>query len=159
MGDSQEEISDKEYRVQLLLKRRFYCFQLKKRLFIAEHMNNYTKLLTNLVNVDVYIEEENKTLILLNSLPDEEYESFVLTLINRKQSLNYNNVSVALINYEVGRKDKQSSFSSTLAEALVVRGKGSNQKGKGIDRRSKSRPQRSKQESVCLLQRNRTLEG
>ena len=57
---------------------------MKKRLSIAEHMNDYTKLLTNLVNVDVDIEEEDKTLILLNSLSDEEYETFILTFINRK---------------------------------------------------------------------------
>ena len=43
---------------RLLLKRRLYRFQLKKEISIAEHMNNYTKLLTNLVNVDVDIEEE-----------------------------------------------------------------------------------------------------
>jgi len=47
-------------------------------------MNNYTKLLTNLVNVDVDIEEEDKALILFNSLPDEEHETFFLTLINGK---------------------------------------------------------------------------
>ena len=39
-----------------------------------EHMNSYTKLLTDLVNVDVEIDEEDKTVILLNSLPEEEYE-------------------------------------------------------------------------------------
>ena len=47
-------------------------------------MNNYTKLLTDLVNVDVDIEEENKALILLNSLLDKEYETFILILINEK---------------------------------------------------------------------------
>ena len=36
-------------------------------------MNNYIKLLTDLVNVDVKIDEEDKAMILLNSLPDEEY--------------------------------------------------------------------------------------
>ena len=46
---------------------------MKRGLSIDEHMNNYTKLLTDLVNVDVKIEEENKALILLNSLPEEEY--------------------------------------------------------------------------------------
>ena len=40
-------------------------------------------------------------MILLNSLPDEEYETFVLTLINGKQTLNYSGVSAALVNYEV----------------------------------------------------------
>jgi len=42
-------------------------------------MNNYTKLLTHLVNVDVKIDENDKAVILLNSIPDEEYE--ILTLI------------------------------------------------------------------------------
>jgi len=94
-------------------------------------MNDYTKLLTNLVTVDVDIEEEDKALILLNSLPDDEYETFVLTLINEKQSFNYNDVSNALVNYEVRRNDKQFSFNGTSAEALMVRGRCSNRKGKG----------------------------
>jgi len=49
-------------------------------------------------------------------------------------------VSDARVNYEVRRKDKQSSSSSTSAEVLVVRGKDFNQKSKGVRRRSKSRP-------------------
>jgi len=59
-------------------------------------MNNYTKLLTDLLNMDVKIEEENKVLILLNSLPDKEYETFTLTLINSKQTLNYSDVWLLL---------------------------------------------------------------
>ena len=89
-------------------------------------MNDYTKVLTDLVNMDVDIEEEDKTVILLNSLPDEEYETFVLTLISGKQSINYNDVSAALVNYEVRRKDKQSSSNGTSTEALMVRIRGSN---------------------------------
>ena len=53
---------------RLLLKRRLYRFQLKKGLSVAEHMNDYTKLLTELVNVDVDIKEEDKALILLKSM-------------------------------------------------------------------------------------------
>jgi len=44
---------------------------LKRELYIVERMNNYTKLLTDLVNVDVKIEEENKALIILISFPDK----------------------------------------------------------------------------------------
>ena len=103
-------------------------------------MNDYTKFLTDLVNVDVNIEEEDKVLILLNSFPDEEYETFVLILNNEKQSLNYNDVSTALINYEVRRKDKRPSSNDTSTEALMVRGRCSNQKGKDERERSKFRP-------------------
>ena len=71
------------------------------------------KFLIDLVKVVVAIEEEDKALILLNSLPNEKYETFVLTLINGKQLFNYSDISVALVNYEVRRKDKQSFSSST----------------------------------------------
>ena len=61
------------------------------------------------------IKDEYKALILLSSLPDEEYATFVLTLINDKSSLRYNDVLAALMNHEV-RKDKASSFSSTTTK-------------------------------------------
>jgi len=51
--------------------------------------------------VDVEIDEEDKVIILLNSLPEEEYQTFTLTLINRRKFLNYNEVFAALVNYEV----------------------------------------------------------
>ena len=69
-------------------------------------MNNYTKLLTDLANVDEMIKNNDKVLILLSSLPDEDYETFVLTLINSKQSLRYNEVSSALVNHELRKKIK-----------------------------------------------------
>ena len=94
-------------------------------------MNCYTKFLTDLVNMNVKIYEEDKTVILLNSLPEEEYETFTLTLINGRQSLNYNEVSAALVNYEVRRQDRLSSSGSTTVEVLAVRGRSSNRKGRG----------------------------
>ena len=80
----------------LHLKRRLYCFQLKKEFFIGEHMNNYTKLLTDLANVKKMIKDEDKALILLSSLPGEEYETFILTLINDKKSLSYSEILLLL---------------------------------------------------------------
>ena len=79
-------------------------------------MNNYTELLTNLVNVDMKIDEEDKAVILLNSLPKEEYETFTFTLINERKSLNYNEVFAVLVNYEVRRQDILSSSGSTTTE-------------------------------------------
>ena len=102
-------------------------------------MNNYIKLLTDLVNVDVKINEEDKAVILLNSLSDEEYETFVLTLINDKQTLNYSDVSTTLVNDEVRKKNKQFSSKSDSAVTLMVRGRSSSKKGKGDRVRSKFR--------------------
>jgi len=57
------------------MKRTLYRFQLKKGLSIDDHLNNYTMLLADLVNVDVVFEEEDKAVILLKFLPDKEYET------------------------------------------------------------------------------------
>jgi len=57
----------------LHLKRRLYRFQLKKKISIGEHMNNYTNFLVDLAYVDEMIKNEDKTLILLSSLPGDEY--------------------------------------------------------------------------------------
>ena len=97
-----------------------------------EHLNRYTKLLTDLVNVDVEVNEEDKAVILLNSLPAEEYETFTLT-INDRQSLDYHDVSSALANYEMRRKERQPSQVRSSAEALAVRGRGSHRRAKMIE--------------------------
>jgi len=79
--------------------KRLYRFQLKKGISIGEHMNEYTAS-CRFGYVDVVIEEEVKALILLSSLADEDYEIFVITLINSKQSLGYYEVFSALVNYD-----------------------------------------------------------
>jgi len=105
-----------------------------------EHINRYTKLLTDLVNVDVTIDEEDKAIIFLNSLPVEEYETFTLTFINGRQTLDYDEVSSALTSYETRKKERHPSQSSSSAEALEVRGRGSSRKGREVKERSKFRP-------------------
>ena len=90
--------------------------------------------------MDVKINDEDKAVILLNSLPDEEYETFSLTLINGRQTINYSKATDALVNYVIRRQDRLSSSENTSAEALSVRGKSFNQKDRGDQERSKSRP-------------------
>jgi len=87
--------------------------------------------------VDVKIDEEDKAVISLNSLPEEEYETFTLILSNRRQTLNYSEVSATLMNYEVKRQDRLSFLWSTTAEILAVRGRSSNRKGRGDQGTSK----------------------
>ena len=53
-----------EFRLQL--KSKLHGFQMKKECSVNEHLNRYTKLLTDLVNVDVEVNEEDKAIILLN---------------------------------------------------------------------------------------------
>ena len=75
----------------------------------------------------------------MNSLPRKEYETFTFTLINERKSLNYSEVSTALVSYEARRHDRLSSSGNTTAEALAVRGRSSNRKERDDQERLKSR--------------------
>ena len=46
----------------------------------------------------------------------------MLTLINERTSLSYSEVTAALVNLELRRKDNECSTSDTLAEVLTARG-------------------------------------
>ena len=109
------------------LKKRLYSFQLKGEIS-SDYINNYTELLADLTNLDVVVEDEDKALILLSSLPDEGYETFVLTLINGRTFLSYSEVITTLINLELRRKDKEYSTSDILAEVLTARGSSLNRR-------------------------------
>ena len=68
------------------------------------------------------ISDEYKALVLLSSLPDDEYETFVLTLINGRSAWKFNKVAAALVAYDERRKDKQIAHSSS-GEVLSTRGR------------------------------------
>ena len=125
MGDPGEKYLMKSIESRLQLKRRLYHFQMKRGISIDEYMNSYTKLLTDLINVDVKIDEEDKAVIILNSLPKEENKIY---LDQWKTIDNYNEVSAALVNYEVRRQNRLSSSESTTVETLSVRARSFNRK-------------------------------
>jgi len=90
-------------------------------------------------------------LIILSSLLDDEYETFVLTLINGKQSLSCNEVSVALVNYELRKNNKESSI-STSTEALTAREVSFNhRKGKGNFEKSKTDGREDLKKNQCAF--------
>ncbi|KAK8952544.1 hypothetical protein KSP39_PZI003453 [Platanthera zijinensis] len=102
---------------RLHMKRRLYRFQMRRGVSIDEHLNEFTKLLADLLNLDEDVGDVDKTLLLLNSLPDV-YENFTMSLIHEKEVLKYSEVSTTLLNHEFRRRDKESSKVES-AEALV----------------------------------------
>lgn len=64
-----------------------------------EHLSNFNK------NLDVVIEDEDKALLLLNSLSDT-YEHLTTTLLYGIDEIKFDDMSNALINNEYRKKDK-----------------------------------------------------
>lgn len=121
---------------RLHLKKKLYRFQFKGTKMI-QHLDAFNKLIADLLNLDEEIKDEDKALLLLNSLPDA-YDHLATTLLYGKDTIKFDEVSNALMNYEVRHKDKYDSTSSTL-EALVVRGRSLERKRFGGRKKSGSR--------------------
>ena len=68
---------------KLYLKQRLYGLKMQEGSNLAQHINIFNQIITDLVRVDVKIEDEDKAIILLCSLPPS-YEHLVTTLIYGK---------------------------------------------------------------------------
>ncbi|KAG5565105.1 hypothetical protein RHGRI_001111 [Rhododendron griersonianum] len=103
---------------------------------MTEHLNDYNKILADLLNLDVEILDEDKALLLLNSLP-KDYDHLSTTLMYGKDTIKFDDVSNALVNNEYRKRDMQAHGDS--GEALSVRGRSENRKNSSNRGRSNSK--------------------
>ena len=82
-----EKYLTKSIENRLHLKKSFYQFKMKRGVSIREHVNNFTKLLSDMANVDIMVEDEDKAMLLLCSLPEDDFGTFFLTMINGKTTI------------------------------------------------------------------------
>ena len=127
---------------RLHLKKQLYLFQYKEGTRMISHLDAFNKLIADLLNLDEDVKDEDKALILLNSLPDS-YDHLATTLIYGKDTIIFEEVSNALMNHEVRYKDKKAQ--NTTSDALVVRGRSSEKRRFSDRRRSQSRPRGNSQ--------------
>ena len=53
------------------MKKKLYRFTYAPGMSMNDHVNSFNKILADLLNLDEKFEDEDKALLLLNSLPDE----------------------------------------------------------------------------------------
>lgn len=105
---------------------------------ISDHINAFNKILLDFKNINVKIDDEDKVMILLCSLPSS-YEHLIDTLMYGRQSLSMANVKETLSSKQATKKELKE------AEGLVARGRTEKRNGfKGKKRRSNSRPKNLK---------------
>ncbi|KAG6396654.1 hypothetical protein SASPL_142809 [Salvia splendens] len=107
---------------KLLLKQRLFRLRMQEGMPLRDHLENLNKILLDLRNVDVKVEDGDTALILLVYLP-ESYENFVESFMTGKETLSLEDVRSALHI----REDRQQATSTTtknLASGLSVTGKG-----------------------------------
>lgn len=77
------------------MKRKLYTFSMKERTIGNDHLDEFNKLILDLENVNIILEDKDRALILLSSFSDS-YEQFVDTLLYGRQSLTLKDVKNAL---------------------------------------------------------------
>ena len=80
---------------RLYVKRKLYTFSMKKGTTMKDHVDEFNKLILDLKNVNIMLEDEDRALILLSLLP-YSYEHFVDTLLYGRQTLTLKEVKNAL---------------------------------------------------------------
>ena len=62
---------------RIYLKKKLFRFEYRQGISMTEHLDDFNKIIADLMNIDVTIDDEDKALLLLNSLPDS-YDHFYL---------------------------------------------------------------------------------
>ena len=63
---------------KLFMKKHLYSLRIKEGTFILQYLNAFNKILSNLLVLEVKVEEEDKTLLLLSSL-SSSYDNLATT--------------------------------------------------------------------------------
>ncbi|CAL9015226.1 unnamed protein product, partial [Prunus brigantina] len=103
---------------KLHLKRQLYKLKMEEGGNLMDHMNVFNGCIDQLRKVDVKIEEEDKALILLTSLPDS-YENLVTTLLYGKDTVSLEQVQTSLVSHDIQKKRTRDDGHET---ALAVQG-------------------------------------
>ena len=83
---------------RLYLKQRLYSFKMQEERFIEDQMDEFNKIIDDLANVDVKIEDEDQAVKLLSPLP-KSYENFVDAMLYRRMfaSKSFNKTVCAMV--------------------------------------------------------------
>ena len=84
---------------KLYLKQKLYGLKMQQGSDLADHINVFNQLIANLGKVDEKIDDEDKAIILLCSLPGS-YEHLVTTLSYGKEDVNVDEIVTALLGHE-----------------------------------------------------------
>jgi hypothetical protein len=125
---------------KLYVKKQIYSLQTKDDSDLLEHLNAFNMLITKLTNFGVNLEEEDKAILLLASLPTS-FNHLVTTLMYGKDTLELKEVTSALLSHSKMKQDGDDS----QGDGLVVHSKSNHSRNKS--RGSNSNKERSQSRS------------
>jgi len=88
---------------KLYLKQRLYGLTMQKGNDLAQHVNIFNQIITDLAQLDVKIKDKDIAIILLCSLPPS-YKHIVTTLIYRKETIKIGEITATLLAHNHGKQ-------------------------------------------------------
>ena len=86
---------------------------------LSQHINVFNHIISDLKRIDVKLEDEDKALMLLNSLlASSTYENLVTTLMWGKETLDLEEITSILLGFN---KKKKANNESSRGEGLVAK--------------------------------------
>ncbi|KAG8485591.1 hypothetical protein CXB51_018981 [Gossypium anomalum] len=144
----EEKFLMKSLKNRLYTKKKLYRFTYAHGMSMNDHVNSFNKILADFLNLDEKFEDEDKALLLLNSLPDE-YDHLTSTLLHGKDTITFDVVCSAFYRSETRKKDKK-DHRDTNAEVLTVRGRSHSSKP---GRKGKSKGRLAKDECAFCCEK------
>ena len=102
------------------LEGKLFGFKMCKSKAITHNLDEFNKLILYLVNIGIKVDDEDKIVIVLNSLP-KSYFIFFDTMKYARESLSFEDVHVALKSKEIDNLAGKDSAGS--GEGLTIRGR------------------------------------
>ncbi|GJV45254.1 retrovirus-related pol polyprotein from transposon TNT 1-94 [Tanacetum coccineum] len=157
---------------KLYLKKKLFTFYMHSGKKLSEHIDEFNKLIGDLANIDVDIDDEDQALMLLTSLPPS-YDNFVEILLYGRESLTLEDVLSSLNSRELKKRtdvkdDGDGLYVRGRSDHRGNQGRGSSRsksKGKGTyklkcyicyseDHLKKDCPKRNKKKSIGFVKKN-----
>ena len=110
----EDQFMSKTLTQKLYLKQKLYGLKMQQGSDLADHINVFNQLIADLGKVDEKIDDEDKAIILLCSLPGS-YEHLVTTLTYGKEDINVDEIITALL----GHEQKRTIYLKILLEVLL----------------------------------------
>jgi len=115
-------------------KQKLYGLKMQEGSDLVAHLNVFNQLVVDLAHREVTVDDEDKAIILLCSLPPS-YEHVVTTLTYGKETIKIEDITAALLAREQRRKNN--AVEAPQVEGLLVSGESSRRKVEARSKRKK----------------------
>ena len=112
---------------RLYLKERLYGFKMQEDRSIANYLDDLDKIVLEMSNIGIKVDDEDKAVLVLNSLPSS-YSSFKKTMKYGRKTLTLEEVQFALRSKELELKKEWSN-----GEGLSIRERSNKRHNKGFN--------------------------